>query len=225
MKTATEKFNERLAELGKTPDDLICHRIAIVCDNGIHLLENPVDAPEFNPYEKVYPSFDTLRSNTDFFMAVARHYTEENHSDDLVALCEWFFGVVADCPIDPFDLFYIQGDFSVDTRVFFTDTADMDRAELENSITLLVESGYVLDASRLKCRRIIYTDGEYDSVNKDWKPCLITCDNGQVAVEYFEASEPIPLKRQVGLGGSCGYTLDYISVASLRHILDAMVKP
>ena len=225
MKTSVEKFNARLAEFGSTPDDLMCHRIVIVCDDGIHLFENPADAPEFNPYEKVYPSFGSLRSNTDFFMAAARYYTEEKHGDDLVALCEWFFGVSADCPIDPFDLFYIPGDFSVDTRVFFTDAADMGRTELEKSITMLVGSGYVLDASLLECSCITYTDGESDTVSKDWTPCLITNDGGRVAVDFFESSDPIPLNRQVGLGGSCDYTLDYVSVASLRHIFNAMVKP
>lgn len=224
MKTATEKFNERVSELGLVTKDFFNGRVAVTCEDGIHLLERQPSVPGFIPYEKVFPTMTKLRPNKDFLYACVNHFAADHEDVFLAELCRWFAGEQDKCPIYDFDLFYIPGSFHFRTT-FFKDDDKMSREELMAEITRKVSQGYVLDASKMTCDKIRYTDGECDTINQGYIPCLITNDTNRVAVEYFEEENPIPLKEQVGLQGSCDYTLDYIDTPSLLHIMNAMVKP
>ena len=96
---------------------------------------------------------------------------------------------------------------------------------LVNKITKKVNQGYVLDASRMKGTRIQQLDGEWDSIEGDWLPCLIKDENEEVGVDFFEKEDPIPLKEQVGLQGSYPILLEDITEECLQDISQAMVIP
>jgi len=108
----------------------------------------------------------------------------------------------------------------------------MSREKLISTIEKKFRDGYVLDHTKMKCDRIAYIgdgfdsiSGNYDSINGEYLPCLVTNDNDDVAVDYFERGEFASLAEQVGIESSSDYTLDIIQTPYLHHILHSMVLP
>ena len=99
------------------------------------------------------------------------------------------------------------------------------RQGLIAEISAKFEDGMVLDASRMWVERITYTSGECDDINGFYKPCLCTNAAGEIAVDYFEKCDPIPLAEQIGLQCSYGWPLNNIVLESLDAINQSMVKP
>ena len=103
----------------------------------------------------------------------------------------------------------------------------MSRENLIASIEKKFHDGYVLDHTKMKCDRIAYESengNDYDSINGEWLPCLVTNCDGKVAVDYFEKNEFSSLAEQVGITSGSKYTLDRIQTPYLHHILYSMVR-
>ena len=101
----------------------------------------------------------------------------------------------------------------------------MSRKQLVAAIEKKFREGHVLDHTRMRCNRITYKNGDYDSIKGEWLPCLVTNDNDEVAVDYFERGEFVSLTEQVGITSASCYTLDFIRTPYLRHIFNSMIKP
>ena len=205
MKTSKGKFFERIAQLGLSNNDAFNGRFSTVKNDGIHLLEIQPNVPGFIPYEKTFPHLNELAKMDKFIAACIRHFTSDHEDEFMIKLCKWLSGDSTECPVYDFDLFYIPGNFH-SKIVYFSDDDKMSREELIEAINAKFKNGFVLDASKMKSDRIVYFNGEYDSIKGEWLPCLVDND-GEVAVDYFEAKEPIPLNELVGLKSNSKYSV------------------
>lgn len=202
-------------------------RASATREDGMYLLEQQPSVPGFVPYLKIYPLLTELRKNKDFLYACIKRFAKDYKDDFLADLCRWFAGEADKCPILDFDLFYIPGDFHKEI-VFFDGNEPMSREKLIASIEKKFRNGYVLDHTKMKCDRIAYESGDdndYDSINGEWLPCLVTNDKNEVAVDYFERDEFASLAEQVGITSGSEYALDSIQTPYLHHILYSMVVP
>ena len=220
-------LKEKLSQLSVTLGESFNGRVSLVREDGIYLLENQSSVPGFVPYLKIYPQLSELRKDKDFICACVKHFAEDYEDDFLADLCKWFAGCADKCPVIDFDLFFIPGDFHKDI-VFFDGDELLSREKLIVSIEKKFHDGYVLDHTKMKCDRIAYDSGDendYDSINGEWLPCLVTNDRDEVAVDYFERDDFASLAEQVGITSSSEYTLDCIQTPYLHHILYSMVRP
>lgn len=220
-------LKEKLSQLSVTLGESFNGRVSLVREDGIYLLENQSSVPGFVPYLKIYPQLSELRKDKDFICACVKHFAEDYEDDFLADLCKWFAGRADKCPVIDFDLFFIPGDFHKDI-VFFDGDELLSREKLIVSIEKKFHDGYVLDHTKMKCDRIAYDSGDendYDSINGEWFPCLVTNDRDEVAVDYFERDDFASLAEQVGITSSSEYTLDCIQTPYLHHILYSMVRP
>ena len=221
------ELNERLTQLSVALGGYFNGRAAATKEDGIYLLEHQPSVPGFVSYIKVYPLLSELRKNKDFICACIEHFAEDHEDDFLADLCKWIAGWADKCPVYDFDLFFIPGDFHKDI-VFFDGEEPMSREKLIVSIEKKFHDGYVLDHTKMKCDRIAYESGDendYDSINGEWLPCLVTNNNDEVAVDYFERDEFASLAEQLGITSGSEYTLDIIQTPYLHHILYSMVRP
>ena len=217
-------LNERLSKLSVELGGFFNGRASVVKEDGIYLLEHLPAVPGSVARIKVYPLLSELRENKDFICARVKHFAEDHEDDFLADLCKWFAGWEDKCPVLDFDLFYIPGDFHKDV-VFFDGDNPMSREKLIASIEKKFRNGYVLDHSKMKCDRIAYENGDYDSINRYFLPCLVTNDRNEVAVDYFEEGEFASISEQAGITGCSEYTLDFIQTPYLHHILYSMTLP
>lgn len=97
--------------------------------------------------------------------------------------------------------------------------------ELTKVIEFKMNQGFVLDASRMKGTRIVQLDGQYNSIDADYIPCLVKSPKGITGIDFFEKNDPIPLKMQVGLQCNYPVELSNITIESLNDILQSMTLP
>lgn len=219
-----KELKGNLNQLKETLGGYFNGRASATKEDGIYLLEHQPSVPGFVPYMKVYPLLSELRKDKDFISACINHFAEDHEDAFLADLCKWFAGWTEKCPVLDFDLFYIPGDFHKDI-VFFDGEEPMSREKLMDSIEKKFRDGYVLDHAKMKCDRIAYENGDYDSIISYYLPCLVTNNDGEVAVDYFERGEYAALSEQVGITSGSEYTLDFIQTPYLHHILYSMVRP
>ena len=220
-------LNERLLNLSVELGGFFNGRAAAVKEDGIYLLEHQPSVPGVVSYMKIYPHLSELRKNKDFICACVKHFAEDNEDDFLADLCKWLAGWKEKCPVLDFDLFFIPGEFHKEI-IFFNGEEPMSREKMIASIEKKFHDGYVLDSTKMKCDRIAYDSGDYndyDSINGEYLPCLVTNNKGEVAVDYFERKEFSSLAEQVGITSGSEYTLDVIQTPYLHHILYSMVRP
>jgi len=77
----------------------------------------------------------------------------------------------------------------------------------------------------MKCDRIAYENGGYDSITGEYLPCLVTNGKNEIAIDYFEKDIFSSLTEQIGIFSYSEYTLDFIQTPYLHHILYSMVIP
>ena len=103
--------------------------------------------------------------------------------------------------------------------------ACLNHNELIKAIESKMNQGFVLDASRMKDARIVQLDGQYNSIDADYIPCLVKSSKGITGIDFFEKNDPIPLKMQVGLQCNYPVELNDITIESLNDILQSMTLP
>lgn len=96
---------------------------------------------------------------------------------------------------------------------------------LVNAIVTKINQGYVLDASKMKGTCIEQLNGDWDSIDDEYLPCLVKTPEDEVGIDFFEKEDPIPLDKQVGLQSQYPIELEVITDECLQDILQAMVKP
>ena len=217
-------LNERLLKLSVELGGFFNGRASAVKEDGIYLLEHQPSVPGFVSYMKIYPQLSELRENKDFICACVKHFAEDQEDEFLADLCRWFAGWADKCPVLDFDLFYIPGEFHKDV-VFFDGDNPMSREKLIVSIEKKFRNGYVLDHSKMRCDRVAYENGDYNSIIGEYLPCLVTNDKNEVAIDYFERDIFSSLTEQIGISSFSEYTLDFIQTPYLHHILYSMVLP
>lgn len=217
-------LNERLLKLSVELGGFFNGRASAVKEDGIYLLEHQPSVPGFVSYMKIYPQLSELRENKDFICACVKHFAEDHEDEFLADLCRWFAGWADKCPVLDFDLFYIRGEFHKDI-VFFDGDNPMSREKLIVSIENKFRNGYVLDHSKMRCDRVAYENGDYDSIIGEYLPCLVNNDKNEVAIDYFERDIFSSLTEQIEISSFSEYTLDFIQTPYLHHILYSMVLP
>ena len=229
MTTIRQQFENRLTTLGLTTDDLFNGCVSITLDDGIHLLECQPEGLVDCATEKVYPTFEELRQNEQFFLAAVRYFADHTNRYFLGKLCKWFTGNDKDCPMDTDDLFHIKGDFAKSVITYTAKDKNisitLSRNWLIQSIKDKYEQGYVLDGSRMKGNHISYVFGMFDTIKSEWMPCLVKNNDGDLAVTYFESNDPIQLKNQIHLQAKGGWVINDIVTESLQDIHNAMIIP
>lgn len=217
-------FNENLLQLSVELGGFFNGRASATREDGIYLLEHQPSVPGFIPYLKICPQLAELRKNKDFVCSCIKHFAEDHEDAFLADLCRWFAGREDKCPVLDFDLFYIPGDFHKEI-VFFDGEEPMPREKLIDSIEWKFRNGYVLDHSKMKCDRIAYENGGYDSITGEYLPCLVTNGKNEVAIDYFEKDIFSSLIEKIGISSCSEYTLEFIQTPYLHHILYSMVIP